>query len=280
LEVSLNATSRLLIAVVFSLSAPSLLTGCVKKGVHEGVLDQLAQRNAAYDDLATELVNCETLAADRASTISSTVLELEQQTGRLAECNSSLAESRSLLEQSGEETQLLASRLADLAAVEAELRERDAIFRSIIERFQSLIDNGLLEVVVERGRLSLKLPQDILFEPGSAEVGEEGEVTLREVATVLASLGDRQFQVEGHTDNVPITRRFDSNWELSTARALAVVHIFVDAGVPPINVSAGGFGEFQPRATNDTDEGRALNRRIEIVMVPNLENIFGDAVVE
>ena len=95
-----------------------------------------------------------------------------------------------------------------------------------------------------------------------------------EVAGVLAAFPDRQFQVEGHTDNVPIsTERFPSNWELSSARALAVVRLLADSGVAPENVSGAAFGEYQPVASNDDRESRRRNRRIEIVMLPNLDVI-------
>lgn len=263
---------------ILPLLALILVSGCVKRGVHEEALEALAQRNADVAGLEADLADFESLAAELDAELAVCALDLEQQTSRLDQCQRDLNEARGVIAQGDEQMQALAQRLEDLSAVEQELRERDAIFRSIIERFQSLIDTGMLEVVVERGRLKLKLPQDILFEPGSADVGEDGERTLREVAGVLATLSDRAFQVEGHTDNVPITRRFDSNWELSAARALSVVHIFIDGGVNPANVSAAGFGEFQPRADNGAPEGRELNRRIEIVMVPNLERIFGSAV--
>ena len=93
---------------------------------------------------------------------------------------------------------------------------------------------------------------------------------------VLGELDDRQFQVEGHTDDVPIsTERFPSNWELSSARALSVVRLLIQAGVPPENVSGAGYGEFQPVASNEDAGGRRLNRRIEIVMLPNLDIIAG-----
>lgn len=264
--------------ILLSLVATLLVTGCVKKGVHEEALATLAQRDQTIVSLEGQIAECE-LEVDRLQgELATTALELENQTNRLTQCTQDLSEARALIEEGSEEMQELARRLEDLSAVEAELRERDAIFRSILERFQSLIDTGMLEVVVERGRLKLKLPQDILFESGSADIGDEGEATLTEIAGVLATLDDREFQVEGHTDNVPITRRFDSNWELSTARALSVVHIFIAGGVNPSNLSAAGFGEFQPRADNETPEGRELNRRIEIVMVPNLSRIFGDVV--
>ena len=89
---------------------------------------------------------------------------------------------------------------------------------------------------------------------------------------MLKQFSDRRFQIEGHSDNVPIkSARFPSNWELSTARALSVVHLLTEMGVTPENVSAAGFGEFRPRADNETEEGKQLNRRIEIVMLPNLD---------
>ena len=102
----------------------------------------------------------------------------------------------------------------------------------------------------------------------------EGRATLAQVGDVLSELPDRSFQVEGHTDDVPIaTERFPSNWELSSARALSVVRVLVQAGVSPEHVSGAGYGEYQPVADNGTAEGRRLNRRIEIVMLPNLDVI-------
>ena len=91
---------------------------------------------------------------------------------------------------------------------------------------------------------------------------------------MLAEFPDRRFQVEGHTDDVPIsTERFPSNWELSSARALAVVRLLVEGGISPENVSGAAYGEYQPVASNDDRNGRARNRRIEIVMLPNLDVI-------
>ena len=82
--------------------------------------------------------------------------------------------------------------------------------------------------------------------------------------------------MEGHTDDVPnSTEQFPSNWELSSARALSVVGLLIQAGVSPENLSGAGYGEFQPGATNDDAAGRRLNRRIEIVMLPNLDVIAG-----
>ena len=137
-----------------------------------------------------------------------------------------------------------------------------------------MIDGGQLDVRIQRGRMVIDLKQDILFPSGKAVLSPLGEDTLGKVAQVLATFPKRSFQVEGHTDNVPIkTDRFSSNWELSTARAVAVVKLFVARGLSPERVSAAGYGEHQPRADNASAEGQALNRRIEVVMLPDLQSL-------
>jgi chemotaxis protein MotB len=96
------------------------------------------------------------------------------------------------------------------------------------------------------------------------------------VSEVLASIPERKFQVEGHTDDVPIkTAQYPSNWELAAARSMMVVKEMVTAGMPPERISAASFGEFKPALANDTPEGRAANRRIEIVLVPDLSSLPG-----
>lgn len=146
--------------------------------------------------------------------------------------------------------------------------------RKFLARFRTLIDGGRLTVSIVNGRMVIHLPQDILFESGSATLSREGRQTLGEVGGVLAELNDRRFQVEGHTDNVPIsTARFPSNWELAAARSLSVVHLLTEQGVSSEDLSGAGYGEHQPVASNENPEGRRRNRRIEIVMFPNLNLI-------
>jgi chemotaxis protein MotB len=181
-----------------------------------------------------------------------------------------------LLSQRGSEYEALREQLATLRAIEEEVRDRNRIYQDMIGRFQSLIDGGRVSVNIVRGRMVIQLPQDILFGSGSATIGADGRRTLEEIGSVLAELEDREFQVEGHSDNVPIsTERFPSNWELSSARALSVVRILTQAGVAPTRVSGAGFAEFQPVASNEDAAGRRRNRRIEIVMLPNLDVIAG-----
>ncbi|HEX9308331.1 MAG TPA: OmpA family protein, partial [Anaeromyxobacter sp.] len=101
-------------------------------------------------------------------------------------------------------------------------------------------------------------------------LGTDGRDALRKVADALRGLQGKLVRVEGHTDNVPTNPNsaFPSNWELSSARALAVVRFMQESGVDPTRLSGAGFGEFQPISGNETPDGRSLNRRIEIVLVP------------
>jgi chemotaxis protein MotB len=156
-----------------------------------------------------------------------------------------------------------------------------AEFRSLLARFQKLIDAGKLKVQIKEGRMVLVLPTDILFPSGSAKLSDDGKTAIREVAGVLATMSDRKFQVEGHTDNVPIrTRRFRSNWELASARALGVVKEMMESGMSGRLLSAASYGDFQPIATNDTAVGKKANRRIDIVLVPDLSTLPGFADLE
>ncbi len=162
--------------------------------------------------------------------------------------------------------------MATLRNIEAETKRRNEIYAQFVDRLQSMIDGGQLTVSIEQGRIVINLPNNVLFKSGSANLNPEGKEALGQIAAVLSQFSDRRFQIEGHTDNRPIkSARFPSNWELSTSRALTVVHLLTEMNVVPENISAAGFGEFRPRADNESEEGRRLNRRIEIVMMPNLD---------
>jgi chemotaxis protein MotB len=153
-------------------------------------------------------------------------------------------------------------------------RARMAKYRQVIEKFRALVSSGKLKIRTVRGRMVVEMASEILFPSGKSKLHEEGHAALAELAGVLMTISDREFQVSGHTDNVPInTGKFKSNWELSAARAVTVVKFLQDAGVDPKNLSAAGYSEFQPAASNDSDTGKAKNRRIEIVLLPNLDEL-------
>ena len=180
----------------------------------------------------------------------------------------------------GEDVTSLSTNLEASQRREAELRrrqqqaeERLATFRSMLQRFQAMIAGGQLRVRIVRGRMVVELAENILFDSGRAELKREGQTALTSVAEVLKQIPNRDFQVAGHTDNVPVRGRFPSNWELSTARAVTVARYLQGQGLDPNHVSAAGYAEFQPAADNATAEGRQQNRRIEIILMPNLDEL-------
>ncbi len=163
------------------------------------------------------------------------------------------------------------ARLEELRKAQAAANKRADLFKSLLLKFKKMIDAGELKIVLRDGRMTLQLRNDVLFDSGKVTVKQTGKGALSEIAGVLLTLEDRELQVAGHTDNVPIsTQRFASNWELSTARAVVVVKFLVEGGVKPNLLSAAGYGEHDPVSSNDTSEGRAKNRRIEIVLQPNI----------
>jgi chemotaxis protein MotB len=162
----------------------------------------------------------------------------------------------------------------ELRAKERQAQARLATFRNMLERFQAMINSGKLRVRIVRNRMVVELAENILFDSGKSDLKPEGQTALTEVAGVLASIKDRDFQIAGHTDNIPIkSRKFPSNWELSTARAVTVTRYLGANGVDSARLSAAGYAETQPVASNDDDAGRAQNRRIEIVLMPNLDEL-------
>ena len=113
----------------------------------------------------------------------------------------------------------------------------------------------------------------VLFDSGQAQVKPAGVKVLKQLSDILKTVTDKQFRIEGLTDNVPISSklqdRFKTNWELSTARATTVVHYLIDqASVDRQHLSAVDYADTQPRTSNDSEEGRSSNRRIEIVLYP------------
>lgn len=166
--------------------------------------------------------------------------------------------------------------IAEMNAKVAQAQQRLDILKNMLSKFKSMIETGKLKVKVKNNKMVLELPSAILFESGKADLSKDGQSTLAEVASVLATIPNREFQVAGHTDNVPLAvgkTRFRSNWELSTARAVAVVTFLQDAGVKPTSLSAAGYSEYQPSVANDSEGNKAMNRRIEITLMPNIEEL-------
>ena len=167
----------------------------------------------------------------------------------------------------------LQKRLDELEKQKKAAEARAAMFRGLVAKLRAMVDAGQIKVTVRNGRMLLVLPNDILFDSGKTELKPEGKEAIAKVAKVLATM-DRHFLVAGHTDNLPIkTRKFHSNWELSTQRAVEVVSLLVDNGMNPNQVGAAGYAEYDPVADNRTPEGQKQNRRIEIVVEPDLSEL-------
>lgn len=148
--------------------------------------------------------------------------------------------------------------------------KRKAVFERLKSGLQSMVAAGKLKVKMERGQMIVEMGEKVLFDVGKSKLKQEGIQALGELTPVLISFQGRKFQIAGHTDN---TGSDEFNWRLSTERALSVVRFMIEQGMPADRVSASGYGMYQPIETNETPEGRALNRRIEILLLPNLEEL-------
>lgn len=264
-----------------ALTAILLSVGClVGKGKYDALFTEHEALKAEYAAYKSDAETAIKTGKDEAQTLSQALAMAEAESNRLKlQINQLQAEKANLL---ADQTQLKSSvaemeqALVELAQRKAEADARVAEYRDLLDRFQALIDAGKLKVKVVDGRLVVELATDVLFASGSANLSKEGKAALIEVSGVLAGIPGRRYQVEGHTDNDPIaTAQYPSNWELASARAIVVTRTLVDAGLPAERVSAASYGEYRPVASNDSKEGKAANRRIEIVVVPDLSSLPG-----
>src|SRR5271154_4424422 len=147
------------------------------------------------------------------------------------------------------------------------------------KQLQDEINNKQVKVEMEPKGLVITFVSEVLFDSGKAKLRRDSYEKLDKVAGVLnTTVSDLDVGIEGHTDNQPIKRSgWKSNWELSTARALSVLHYLSEKSVAEPRLAAIGYGEYRPVASNDTKEGRQQNRRVEIVILPKTETKTGDA---
>lgn len=172
--------------------------------------------------------------------------------------------------------------LTALRAQKAEADKRMEAIEDIRKQFAKMIDTGQLRVTARRGQLVLSLPSEVLFPTGSAELSKQGEYAVVEVGAVLKRFPERRYLVVGHTDNQDFVKPKGDpaticvptdNWQLSTARALTVTRVLVTAGMDAKNLVPAGVGANDPVASNTTAEGRQKNRRIEIALLPAINEL-------
>jgi len=245
-----------------------------------------------FDKKVAEMAEHDRAAAEREKSLQGQVKQLTAERERLRkqlDDTTALAnELKARLEKLGQNVDQLTSekgqlsqgladaklRLDELRRQKAAADARIATFRDLVAKLRSMIDAGQLKVVIRNGRMLIALPNDVLFDSGKTAIKPDGQAALGKVAQVLSTITDRHFLVAGHTDDLPIhTARFPSNWELSTARAVEVTRLLVQDGMKPQTLAAAGYGEFDPVVANDSPEHRGQNRRIEIVLEPNLSDL-------
>jgi len=241
------------------------LGGCLAK---QSTLDAVRAQNA---DLTKQLADEKKAREDAAKADADRQKQLEQQLG---EAQSTTKSKDVELGKVRTEKEATEAELAELRRQKDAAEKRIAAYKALQDKFRALVDTGKLQVAFRNGQMTLKLPSGILFPSGSADLSKGGQTALGDVVNILMQFKDRRFVVAGHTDNQPIkTREFPNNWYLSTARANSVVQFMIAQGFPAKNLAAAGYGEFDPVAPNDNDAGREQNRRIEIILVPNLEEL-------
>lgn len=227
-------------------------------GLNQRLLEAIERNKLLQEDLMrarADLDRVEKVLADRSAEAGAAMAEMRQEVDRLTEGNN----------------ELLLQLESERQAREARLAEVQGTYDELVGKLEEEIQRGEVKISELKGKLTVNVVDKILFDSGKAVLKPAGIKVLQQIGDILKSAVDKDVQVEGHTDNVPISgalsQKYPSNWELSTARATTVLHFLQDnAGIPGERLSAIGYGEYQPISSNGTAEGRASNRRIQIVL--------------
>ena len=253
-------------SLLFLFAAGVSFTGCVSKGkflASEGRVHKL-QNDSSATHRSLDLCNL-------------SVKDLEEQKTALQNANASAATDLKNLSSSSKMT------IADQAKRLKTLQDLIQGQRDVMNKLKKSIADALinfkadeLSVYIKDGKVYVSLQEKLLFKSGSAVVDPKGKQALGSLAQVLNSTSDINVMIEGHTDTVPIKKeKFEDNWSLSVSRATSIVRILTgDYHFDSHSIVASGRGEFYPVKTNETLEGRAGNRRTEIILSPDLNEIF------
>jgi chemotaxis protein MotB len=153
-----------------------------------------------------------------------------------------------------------------------EIQTESQAYKDLLREMKGEMARGQVTIEELKGKLTLGLADQILFDSGQSDVKKDGLAILKRIVDILGKVQDKAIRVEGHTDNVKIAgrlaKRFPTNWELSAARAINVARFLEENGIDPKILSAAAYGEYKPIADNSTPEGRQKNRRIAIILLP------------
>ena len=235
--------------------------GCVSKTSYDRLQGESSAFEAESEERAKKNASLEARIRDQTLLITDLQSRLGKVSIHKAELDRSLAETRQALN--------------ELAQRKAQIEKELSDFRNLTVGLKSMIDTGNVTVKFIKGRMVVSLGSDVLFTSGSAKLSPEGTEAVKMVTKQLVKIQKKEFQIEGHTDNVPIkTREFPSNWELASARALTVANTMMDIGMPADRVSAASYGDTHPTASNENAGTRSKNRRIDMVIVPDLSKLM------
>jgi chemotaxis protein MotB len=253
----LRRTEALALGAALALAA----SGCVTKGKYDQVVGGLEEKNGQLETRVQDLERSnQSLDQERVKLLDE-MEDLREQHKTLTRDVEQLSKTKDLL------TEHLRKRESEVQ----ELSQLKGTYSGLVSELESEVAAGQIQIEQLRDGIRLNLSQDILFPSGSAVLDPAGAAVLRKVASKLHE-HDHRIEVQGHTDNVPISgalaSRFNTNWELAAARAASVVRLLESEKLDPHRLKAISYGEWAPVASNDTAEGRAKNRRIEIRLIP------------
>ena len=226
---------------------------------------RLQVKEKAFDDLTKR---CRDISTAKDALVARARAEHEALTGKLVQCTREL---EVLQSRGGKLSSKLRTALERIERLENLAKKQRAVFQRLENALASLVKAGKLQVAIVRGQFTLQLRDKILFDTGQSYLKKDGKETIAEVARALAALPGRRYQVAGHTDSIGGEA---GNWKLSAERAWSVTKTLIKGGVSSEALSFAGYGQFQPTASNDDDETRAQNRRIEIVLIPDMEELM------
>ena len=264
-----DTRSSLPLSLLFAVAA----SGCVNADVFDAVTAERDKLRAEKSNLEQRVEMLESANAslegsrfaliDEMEDLRQTHESLARDVRHLESAEAHLSESLAAREEE------LVQREAELASSEQELAMLHGAYEGLVEDLEAELASGRIEIEQLRDGLRLNLSQEIMFESGSANLAHGGGAVVRTVAERLKALPN-DIEVRGYTDDVALkgSLPYPSNWELAAARAARVARLLVDAGVSPERLSVVSFGQYAPIASNDTPEGRAKNRRTEIVLKP------------
>lgn len=238
----------------------------------DSLCTELAQEKAENEQLSASLNGEQQAKAELQGQYDLLKKESSKTAGELS------AELQAKQQQLNEKEKTLAEREKSLREMQEVIARQD----SITNRLNTVLRDALLgfqadelSVEVKNGKVYVSMSDKLLFKSGSASVESKGKEAIETLASVLQKNPDIDIMIEGHTDNVPIkTANYKDNWDLSAARATAIVRLLEDKNIDATKLTAAGRGEFQPRASNETTEGKAQNRRTEIILSPKLDELM------